>query len=353
VKNVDSLDRFTQLRVKIEKLKNNDCDPQVRRFCEAIIEDSVFYRLADNVFTARPLLEKEHLIFLVFVSLQYLTNFRYDESYAFKTHLRNDLQFYSKEIEGLCASRNVCTNVPERYVGLQIISSILFHNSQSPLTVIDIGCSLGLGLMALNTPYFLDNIEIHRTLLPAVKMQPMFNKVIGIDVQKPDIKWLQASYLPEAKSKRNKVKQVYDSINNTPPPVTILKGDALNIEDISELSKGCADLVWISNTCYQVEGDVRRVIRGVQSLLKPRGIWLYAYYRHDIDEVITAETNPYVVKACVKNENFIDNSWLNSNGYISGALEVLEAPNELVPSIKPGVNFLQFLSFSNLKYKIN
>jgi hypothetical protein len=343
MKAISKNDKISQLRNILKKLQSNDSDPTVRKFCSIVYNEQLFYEISKNIFDERPLVEEEHLLFLVFVSLQYLTNFSYDNVYKITAQkVRTDLETHKTKIHRLCVNRNVSTNIPERYVGLQIISSMLYSKYQQPLTIIDIGCSLGLGLMALNTTFFEKHITIDTELLRYVRSKPVFRKVVGLDIQELDLDWGLASYLPEAKKKRKSVKHICDYLNKNGSKFEMIQGNALEIKKIQELSPSIADIVWISNTCYQVEGDVEDVIKGIGWLLKDGGLWLYAYYRHDIDEKITPKTNPYIVSVYRKDKDWAKKINKGLQEFKQHGLDVLEAPNELVDNIKRGRVYEKF-----------
>lgn len=336
-------DKIFQLKNVLDKLLSNDPDPTVKKFCSISYNEPIFYEISKNVFNARPLVEEEHLLFLIFVSLQYLTNFSYDNiNEITKQKVKTDLKKYKTQIHDLCVRRNVSTNIPERYVGLQIITSMLYSKYQQPLTVIDIGCSLGLGLMALNTTFFEEHVTVDTKLLHYVRLKPAFRRVTGLDIQDPDLDWVLASYLPEAKEKRKSFKYHYKYLNEHGSKFEMIQGNALAIKEIQQFTPGIADIVWVSNTCYQVEGSVGDIIKGIGRLLKDDGWWLYAYYRHDIDEKITPETNPYVVSAFIKDKNWTKRINKGLQKFKQHGLEVLEAPDELIENIKPGRDYEKF-----------
>lgn len=338
--------KITKLKLICKKLASNDSDPIIRKFCMIVFNEPIFFEMARDIFYKRPLLNEEHSIFLLFVSLQYFTKFSYDEiDQITEKKVKSDLNKFRQKLQEICLKYNVSTNIPERYIGLQIISSIEYSIKKKPLTVIDLGCSLGLGLNALNTDFFEKKIEIQEKLLPYVKSKPVFDKIIGIDIQNPDLDWVMASYLPETKEKRQLLKGVYKYLSKQHDlDVEVIQGDALHVEEMTQLSSGMADIVWISNTCYQVEGDVEDVIKGIGWLLKEGGLWLYAYYRHGIDEKITPKLNPFVVTAYKKDKTWVQKICKGLQSFRQDGLEVLEAPDESVLKIYPGRNYRKFIT---------
>lgn len=349
-------EKINELKKILEKLKSNESDPAIRTFCSLCTDEKIFFKIAEDVFEKRPSLNEEHFIYLVFVSIQYLTNFSFDyidlehNKEKLSEKVREYLDKYLDNIQNLCEKLNVSTNIPERYAGLQIVSSMMYRELERPLTVVDIGCSLGLGLKVLNTKFFEKKIETHDDLLKYVRSKPTFNEIIGIDVQKSKFEWVLASYLPEHREKRETLKREYnDYFENNKSKIKLIQGDALNLEDNSMLSLGSADIVWISSACYQVEGDIKDVIKGIGWLLKGGGLWLYAYYRDSIDKKITPELNPYVVKGYFKDKNWGKRINKGLQEFEKSGLEILEAPNDNVPSIRPGRDYKKFLNILSQK----
>lgn len=337
--------KLSLLKSTIRTLIKNDSDPIIRLFCSLVEDNELFFEIAELVFEQREYVEEEHFVFLVFVSLQYLTQFSYDDIEKInKNKIYDDFEEHKYEIIKLCIQRNVSTNVPARYIALQIISSIIYEKQKTPLTIVDIGCSLGLGLMALNTKYFIKNVNIDDTaLFPYLQSEVDYKRIIGIDVQKPDIQWVLSSYLPEAKKQRDMLVDVYDELNSNGNTVEIIRGNALSISKIDELKKDFADIVWISNTCYQVEGDNKNVIEGIGSILKDNGCWLYAYYRHDIQKKLLTRHNPYVISAFIKGRNWTEIVNSANRSFKKYGMEVLRTPDEIVRVVKTGGGYRRFL----------
>lgn len=123
------------------------------------------------------------MAYLIYISLQYLTNFAYDKRIQ-KEKLEKDLVNYSDQIIKLCRAKYASTAVIERYAMLQIILSI----PNKPCIVIDLGASIGIGLMSLNTNSF-SGIKTDSVLHPYIKKKVEISKAIGIDIQKSVLKW--------------------------------------------------------------------------------------------------------------------------------------------------------------------
>ena len=154
------------------------------------------------------------------------------------------------------------------------------------------------------------------------------SKAIGIDIQKPDLKWQLACYLPESKKNRLELERVYKKLKSKGTKVNIIKGSVLELDKI----KLKADVVWTSNILYEVEGDLNKVFRGIKNLLTSGGIWINADYRYD-DKPFATKENPYVAMVRIKEK------W-------NKVFEVLEAPSDVVRTAKQGKDFEKFIKAS-------
>lgn len=314
-------------------------DLPMRRFfslLEGFCHEEFFEGILINILKKRPTMTEEHLAYLIYASLQYVSDFSYDHLSEgriteYREKLRKDLVSHSETIQNLCFTKNVCTNMHERYVALQIILSMLGKES---LVVVDLGCSIGLGLMSLNMGAF-QNVEVADEMLKK-HLQNKVNiaKLIGIDikedVENPDMKWVMSCFLPKAKDYRSKLEETYEWLRKDGQVFDLVKGDITDLRNIEGLSPHSADVAWMSNTCYQIrEEDVAKVEEGLKWLLKIDGISLYSYYRDDYDAFATSE-NPYVVR-------------LRRADKWDDPLEVFQSPCDVVKAIEPGVDFKRFL----------
>lgn len=327
------LPKIISLRKELKRLSGDEQDLPVRTFFCLLYEfynDPSLQRLLTTVIRRRPNITEEHLSYLLFVSLQYVTDFSYDDiseenKDSYKAKLKNDVAAYSQLLEELCTTRNISTNLVGRYAALQIILSML---NREELVIADIGCSVGLGLMALNTDSF-QYIDIRDSgLQQSLKRKVDIANAIGIDIQTPDLKWQLACYLPESRRVRENFQNMWDNLKKYGQRFHFIQGDALYLQNIPQLCLHSVDVVWISNTCYQIEGDITKVEKAIQWLLKSDGIWLYAYYRHP-DWKFASKRNPYVV-TLRKN-----NSW-------DQKIEILKSPSDCVESITRGKHFEKF-----------
>jgi hypothetical protein len=285
----------------IEDLSGVEEDTATRTFFEiADSEWQNFTGLASEVYIRRPDLQEEHFAYLVFVAMQYLTDFRFDNLHELKPEtgvdmINNTIDEHRQQIIELCANKNVSTNIVERYAALQIIVNLLPDARKA----VDLGTGLGLGLEAINHPDDFNAVDIEDADLVKILHQKTPIELIGIDIKKPDldeIKWYRACLLPGYKQNRNAFDRVIKRIQQE-RKANILEGDFTNLNQVSSLLEpNAADVVWTSNALYIV-GSTQKVATEkikptIEYLAKPGAVWVNSYYRRwkDFDH----PDNPYI-----------------------------------------------------------
>ncbi len=314
-------EKIIKVNRTIKNLGYGEQDHPVRYFFSALSELSnkdYFKSILMKILEKRPNITEEHLAYLIYISLQYLTDFDYDKENQ-KGKIEKDLIRYSDKIIKLCQTNYASTNVIERYAFMQIILAIV----NKPSTVIDLGASIGLGLMSLNTDS--SHIDMDSSLKHYMIKKANVSKAIGIDIQKPDLKWQLACYLPESMKNRLELENVYKKLKSRGTKISLIKGSVLELDKV----KLKADVIWTSNMLYEVEGDLNKVFRDIKSILNTGGIWINADYRYDNKPFATKE-NPYVAMVRIK-ENWDE------------VFEVLEAPSDIVRIVKQGKDFEKFI----------
>jgi SAM-dependent methyltransferase len=315
-------DKIKAIQERIKQLAKDDSEVPVRsfftQFAELSNENYVQDMLA-KILEKRPDVTGEHLAYLLYIALQYLTDFDYDKPVE-KKKLEEDLKKHSDKIIELCQTKNISTNVIERYSLLQVIIGML----DKPVVVIDLGTSIGLGLMALNTDSF-SHIDIDKEILPYVNQKAEIKEAIGIDMQSPDLKWQLACCFPDKKEDRPVLEKTYKKLQKEGTKIKFIQGSAL---ELAKLDLPKADVIWTSNFFYEIEGDINKVIKDIKNLLNEKGIWIDADFRHS-DKQFATQDNPYLAKVRRKED------W-------DAVLEVLESSIDWVRDLKPGKDFEKF-----------
>jgi hypothetical protein len=143
----------------------------------------------------------------------------------------------------------MCTNVLERYARLQIVTHLRYGDR--PVHILDVGCSLGLGLMALNTSR-IQRANVGDPLLRRELESPVKARLIGLDVTRPTLKWAQACCLPQYMTQRSLIKQDYKTLRRYGSNFEFIQGDALELTQCG-LAPASFDVVWTSNAFYEME----------------------------------------------------------------------------------------------------
>lgn len=307
----------------ISELRRTEQDQPVRKFFDSLIEitdDQLVRELVDDILTERQSITESHLAYLLFVALQYTTDFSYDEP-ATPSALRSDLRTHYEEIVDLCRSKNIATNVAERYIHLQIILEIL----NRPVIVADVGSSVGLGLQRLGSEW--PQVSIHPDLASYVSGDFKIEQAITVDSQRPDPQWLAACYLPEHREYRRHIQAVITDCDEG-PNADFKQRDVVELPNVLNDS---VDVIWTSSMMYQVEHDRMQVETAIKSSLDYSGIWIEA--TKSSEPADTAYDSDHSYASVVRTPK----DWKTP-------LEVLLSPDDTVSEVRPGSDFKTFKS---------
>jgi SAM-dependent methyltransferase len=333
----DTIGRLSDVLDAISKLAREDEDLASCHFFSLLKDVTSDERHVDRVIVPvlqhRPKITAEHMAWLLFAVCQLLTNFAFDtlagepsddDLLRLRSRLGQVMTSRGTQIVTILKSSNMCTNVLERYAGLQIVTHMRYGQHQT--RILDLGCSLGLGLMAINTP------KLHRANVADPLLMRELNggiaaTLVGLDVTRPTVEWAEACCLPEYRGQREHIRQDFRSLRREGSSFTFIQGDALCLDEC-ELGPEGFDIVWTSNACYEMEGDRAKVEAGIRQILKPDGIWAHAYYRSGQTALSSDNrTDPYVVAVYPQ------------DGWAQAAIEVLESESNSVGLLRRGRDF--------------
>jgi len=310
---------------EINRLSEVEQDPVVRDFFGTIVTDPVVdntREIIGEVCEARESITTEHLPYLLFISAQYVTGFKYDESRT-SDEIQRDLSTYQSKIVRLCVNRNSATNVIRRYSHLQIILEVIDHD----VSILDVGTSMGLGLLALNTTY-VTSVDISPSLRQYLTASARIADRIGIDPQPQDLKWMVASYLPEQKEARQNAISQYKELQNK----NEIEFHQFDLFDLPHEAIPPVDIIWTSSMRYQVSADCESIRSTIEAQLSDDGLWIDANYR-DPKKPFKAQDNPYVTRVF--------------GGPEESPLEVLHSPTDEIKTISLGPDFETFVAEQN------
>ena len=327
--------RYQYFRYRLSSLAAIEQDSQVRNFFYVLLrKNGQLKNIVESVFRKRPNLTDEHLAYLLFAALQYLTDFEYDHltKKQIKARLDKDIPTYSKQLIEICQQNNLSTQVFSRYSALQVALAAIQKPHKS---IIDLGCSAGWGLLALNSDllrkFSSSDIRIINLATKAVEL----SRVVGLDSSSGtnDIRWLSSCIFPEIKEKRNNMVQLWNLLKAQETKTEILHMDIKNVIRNNDLEKGF-DIVWTSSTLYQIgntfDESFSEIRPALEFLLSPNGIWIDAYYKKwDID--FASVDNPYQFT-------------IYQNGNFDKPLIFLKSDSDNVFNLEAGENFEESLT---------
>lgn len=306
----------------IEDLSVEEQDPPVRDFFNSlskISDNPLIRRIIADIISERPDITDIHLAYLLYVSLQHLTEFAYDKP-ATPERILSDLSNNTEEIVNLCQSKNVGTNITERYLHLQIILEMVNRS----VTLIDLGSSVGLGLKSINSDW--SEVSLHPQLSTYVTGGASVDQFICVDEQSPDPQWLRACYLPEQQEYRTQVKSA--SQRGADSQLEFHQVDAVALPDVLD---DPVDIIWTSSIMYQLEHKRDRVETAIKTALNSEGMWVEATkYWSPVDSEYNQEKS-YASVVRLKGD------WMTP-------LEVLLSPDDSVGEVQPGSDFTTFES---------
>lgn len=337
--------QIQSLESTLSQLASGEEDRPVAAFFSTLgnhLESEVVKDILTNTLTHRPALESEHLAYLLFISTQHVTKFGFDKFHNLdekdrQTLLEKTLEEHGEKIVNLCETKNVSTNIVERYAGLQIILAMI---ARQDATVVDLGTSFGLGLMALNHPQSFEQIQVENEELRQLLTGALsLGLRIGID-QSPrefkDIQWLRACLLPGYRKNRIGFERALNRFL-AGEDITYLHGNFLNPKKLT--NESIADVVWTSNTLYMLSNDKRTahilIKRSVEHLAKPDGVYVDADYR-SWNLPFNAPDNPYVFTA-----RFARN-WEESYEVLQSSAISDDTPKDAVLTLEKGRDFEEF-----------
>ncbi|SOC42533.1 DUF2332 domain-containing protein [Ureibacillus acetophenoni] len=251
------MDRLVKIFSRFGELEAQKSSPLYAYWSKKVAEDYEILKLVSYIPASQP---KPNMLF---ASVQYLaskknhplnyyyTNFDRSESFLEESyqHLKDFVRHHEEEILDCFQTRLIQTNELNRSSYLYPIFSEIAHESDKPLTLIEIGTSAGLLLNLDHYGYEIsENGLVHRygetesTVVvraenfgePLSEIKPFEVKErIGIDLnivdlnKEEDFDWMQALIWPEQTERKELLKTVRELNKNVPKK--LYKGDFLKL----------------------------------------------------------------------------------------------------------------------------
>lgn len=310
--------------VNLHSLKDDD---ELRDVVSAIVRQKKNFSL-------------EHLAYMFWVAFVYISN-NLNES-EFSAALIKDVILANRmRFVELCVTKNINANFLSRYSILKIILSLIESAPYKTDVVLDLGCSVGFGVMSLNTELIHNMKTLSNDLMGLLKLPLKEHIYIGVDVIQFDAidwKWIDACCSPSLSvANFNNSDSLNSWLHKNGVPTMFFTCDLFDSKLFDLVPTGAIDFIWTSNVLFQVSDNLpyalHRVIPVISRLLSPRGVWVNADY-NSWTTTFGEGNNPYVAEA-----RFAWN--------LNVAYEVLKSPNDLVNSINYGKDYALFEKILN------
>jgi hypothetical protein len=331
--------RYTRFKLRLSYLSQIEQDEQVKLFFGTLLEprcDVLLKPIVTEVLRQRLKLTDEHLAYLLFASFQYVSDFRYDTLHRneFGLAVWEDLRQHRYEVLQISLRNHLSTQCVNRYAALQVILAIL---RRPDLSVIDLGCATGIGLMSLNT-YLVRRVKTSDESIASYLDQVVdIDVAIGVDIANPmpgDLGWMKACILPECKNQRMSLENEYNWVKEHGNKVQLVQANILDIPYGRTIAPNTADVIWTSNTLYEIGNNLDESLGLIEPVIHylsaPNGVWIDAYYKSWWDGQFGSDQNPYQI--CVRSRYDFDD-----------VMVVLSAPNDNIPIIDQGSDFHAFV----------
>ena len=282
-----------QIYDQLKLQSNTHPDPIVRNFYSAtqiIIKQKAYIKMISELFNFRPTLSETHFVNLWLRSIQYYfrknSNVEYlnysvmDWIRYFETRGKKD----NSAILEILKTHNTATLIPARYRSLHTALRLISQtNPHFHINLLDLGCSLGLGLKScladnlLSHPPFEDNTpdqQIRRTISRKL-INPI--EAIGLDIHIPSIEWVKACNYPSKYDNDGKVLDELSTTLSTRNDVFLIQADAKDPEVYQRLvsAYGPMTIVHASMTLYELTPKEKRiVINNICQSLSEGGVFI-------------------------------------------------------------------------------
>lgn len=329
---------------RVNSLSNIELEPQIRQFFAAFArlrDDKEAVALVARILAARPDLLVQHFAYLLWAAFQYVTDLSYSDHMVpiSSSRIRKDIHRYENEIGGLCLLRQVNASFPARYVALQGTLSLLDRCSSYPRVVVDLGCSVGLGLRGINTHMALPPQQSRHMNISLPFSIVKVNQLIGVDlldIANIDWKWISACNSPHPPKIEGFVtlEEAYAWLVNNGTPIRYVRSDIFDIGSLTRvIPPQSVDVIWTSNLFFEI-GETPglsfvHLAPTIEALLNKTGVWINADYTNWNKE-FGSGTSDYAVIA-------------RRAGNLMDGYTLMTASDDVLVDLKQGDGLCRFL----------
>jgi hypothetical protein len=288
-----------------------------------------------SLFKERTSLTPDHLTPLVYATCQYIAvrtgsspNFGLMSETEWAKYILDLFQRNDPEVMRCLRERNVQSFIIRRYFPAKLFARIVFQDK--PISVLDVGCSLNLGLQAISA-------DRQGELFPGINVDEIpkdTGKVnidygLGIDLYEPDIDWVASCIWPDHENERDRIREAYNDLAGRNPAIQFKKMNALELKQQLELA-GRFDFIVASGMLYQLSpAEEKEFLQGVAIVSKPNAWLLISDYPRK-----TSYKTPF---------SYITSAYQISDGKIGDPIEFVKADDEFTTILKQGKDFSSFI----------
>lgn len=275
----------------------------------------------------------DHIAPIIFATAQYADtqegvsrDFGAMASEEWEKYLSDLFQANDPDIMKILRERNVQSFILRRYFPAKMFARMIFGDK--PIRVLDVGCSLNLGLQAISA-------DQAGEAFPGLSMQDIPQEAysgrvniesgLGVDLHDPDIDWITSCIWPDHGEEKDLIRQAYEELQGKNPNIKFQKISALELGKHPELS-GQFDLIIASGMLYQLTPEEEKsFLQQIGQVAKPDAWFLATDYPRGVSY----------------KQPFSYTTWAQhiSDGKFSKQLEFIKADDPFTTVIKPGKDF--------------
>jgi hypothetical protein len=278
-------------------------DPQIRAFNKGLLaylqsgSDFDFLVALARIYrqqSARQASDSGHFVDLFARSIQFLHRNRGNSDYVsftaddWATYFETTIAHELDELEKILTERQVATHVISRYRGLAAALVVRQQKTKQPARVVDIGCSLNVGLpmslfpqMLLNMvqPALVDHTPDESIQRALQTPQIVCEHAIGIDLHLPDLHWVAAcAYFSQYDLHMQQLNTAIEFLRTVQVPVFSSVGDVTNPQLVSVVKSpngNSPDIMHAAMCLYQLS-DIKReqALRNIATALAKDGLFI-------------------------------------------------------------------------------
>ena len=275
----------------------------------------------------------DHISPIIFATAQYADtkagvsrNFGMMTKEEWEKYLSDLFQANNPDTMRTLRDKNVQSFIMRRYFPAKMFARMAYGNK--PIKVLDVGCSLNLGLQAISVDQsgeMFPGIHIEDISQEAYSGKVNISSGLGVDLHEPDIDWITSCIWPDHEGEKDLIREAYEKLQSKNPNIGFRKISALELDKYSELI-GQFDLIIASGMLYQLTPEEeKRFLQQIGKVAKSDAWFLATDYPRGVSY----------------KQRFSYKTWVQhiSNGQFGEQLEFVKADDPFTSNIRQGRDF--------------